>query len=76
MNKRKLKIFQIGIGFGMCISLLFLSRMLSFAEMTVGSDNIEALTDDEFTWNSECTAAGGICLISLTSHIRGISLAD
>lgn len=74
MNKRKLKNLQIGIG--LCFSLLFFSNTLSSAEATLINDNIEDLTDDEFRWNSECTEAGGICLVSLTSHIRGISLAD
>lgn len=74
MNKRKLKILQITIG--LCVSLWFLSSALNFAEAALVNDNIEGLTEEEFRWNSECTAAGGICLVSLTSHIRGISLAD
>lgn len=74
MNKRKLKILQIAIG--LCVSLWFLSSTLNFAEAALINDNIEDLTDDEFRWNSECTAAGGMCIISLESYIYGISLAD
>lgn len=74
MNKRKLKNLQIGIG--LCVSILFLTSALSSAEATLINDNIEDLTDDEFRWNSECTAAGGMCIISLESYIYGISLAD